>query len=56
METTEDIVTYVREWSIERISNKKMNIENSKAIFAEFYEWIEPKDDDVDILSIVFEE
>jgi hypothetical protein len=52
METTEDIVAYVREWSIERTENKNISKEDASAILAEFYEWIEPNDDEISILSL----
>jgi len=50
--TTEDIVAHVREWSLERAADKKISIEDARAILEEFYEWIEPEDDELDIFSL----
>ena len=50
--TTEDIVAHVREWSLERAADKKVSIEDARAILEEFYEWIEPEDDELDIFSL----
>ena len=50
--TTEDIVAHVREWSLERAADKKISIEDARAILEEFYEWIEPEDDELDIVSL----
>jgi hypothetical protein len=47
--TTEDIVAHVRDWSIERAANKKVLEADARAILAEFYEWIEPEDDELEI-------
>jgi len=50
--TTEDIVAHVREWSLERAADKSISRENARAILAEFYEWIEPEDDELEIVSL----
>jgi hypothetical protein len=50
--TTEDIVSHVREWSLERVADKSISKENARAILAEFYEWIEPEGDELEIVSI----
>jgi hypothetical protein len=50
--TTEDIVAHVREWSLERAADKKISIEDARAILEEFYEWIEPEGDELDIVSL----
>jgi hypothetical protein len=50
--TTEDIVAHVREWSLERVADKSISRENARAILAEFYEWIEPEDDELEIVSL----
>ena len=53
METkTEDIVAHVREWSLDRVADKKVSKEDARAILAEFYEWIEPEDDELEIVSL----
>jgi hypothetical protein len=50
--TTEDIVCHVREWSLERVADKSISKEDARAILAEFYEWIEPEDDELEIVSL----
>ena len=50
--TTEDIVSYIREWSIERVADKSVSREDARAVLEEFYEWIEPEDEEMEILSL----
>jgi hypothetical protein len=50
--TTEDIVSYIREWSIDRVADKSVSREDARAVLEEFYEWIEPKDKEIEIFSI----
>ncbi len=50
--TTEDIVAHVREWSLERAADKNVSEENARAILAEFYEWIDPEGDELEIVSL----
>ena len=50
--TTEDIVAHVREWSLDRAANMDIHKEDARAILAEFYEWIEPEDDELEIMSL----
>ena len=50
--TTEDIVAHVREWSIDRAADKSVSRENARAILAEFYEWIEPDSEELEIVSL----
>ncbi len=50
--TTEDIVAHVREWSLERAADKSVSEENARAILAEFYEWIDPEGDELEIVSL----
>jgi hypothetical protein len=50
--TTEDIVAQVREWSRERAADRNLSEENARAILAEFYEWIEPEGDELEIVSL----
>ena len=56
MTTTEDIVAYVREWSLDRAADMNLSKENARAILAEFYEWIEPEGDELEIVSLEPEE
>ncbi len=50
--TTEDIVAHVRNWSLERVVDKSISREDARAVLAEFYEWIEPEDDELEIVSL----
>ena len=50
--TTEDIVAHVREWSLDRAADMSINKEDARAILAEFYEWIEPEGDELEIVSL----
>ena len=50
--TTEDIVAHVRNWSLERVADKSISKEDARAVLAEFYEWIEPEDDELEIVSL----
>ena len=51
LNTTEEIVANAREWSIDMIDSD-IPMENAKAIFAEFEEWIEPSGKDLEIMSL----
>jgi hypothetical protein len=50
--TTEDIVSHVRGWSLERVANKNISKEDARAVLAEFYEWIEPEDDELELFLL----
>jgi hypothetical protein len=50
--TTEDIVAHVRSWSLDRAANMDVDKEDARAILAEFYEWIEPDGDELEIVSL----
>ena len=50
--TTEDIVAHVREWSLDRAADMSITKEDARAILAEFYEWIEPDGDELEIVSL----
>jgi len=50
--TTEDIVAHVRAWSLDRAANMDVPKDDARAILAEFYEWIEPEDDELEIVSL----
>jgi len=50
--TTEDIVAHVRTWSLDRAADKGISKEDARSILAEFYEWIEPEDDELEIVSL----
>ena len=50
--TTEDIVSHIREWSIERVADKSVSREDARAVLEEFYEWIETEDKEIEIFSL----
>ena len=50
--TTEDIVGHVREWSLDRAADMDVDKDDARAILAEFYEWIEPENDELEIVSL----
>ena len=50
--TTEDIVGHVREWSLDRAADMDVDKDDARAILAEFYEWIEPDGDELEIVSL----
>jgi len=50
--TTENIVAHVREWSLDRAADMSVDKEDARAILAEFYEWIEPEGDELEIVSL----
>jgi len=50
--TTEDIVAHVRTWSLDRAADMSIPKEDARAILAEFYEWIEPENDKLEIFSL----
>ena len=49
--TTKDIVAHIREWSIEQAQRGTANTDNASSIIAEFAEWIEPDEDQLEIWS-----
>ena len=51
LNTTEEIVASAREWSLDMIDSD-IPMENAKAIFAEFEEWIELDGKDLEIMSL----
>jgi len=50
--TTEEIVAHVRTWSLDRAADMSIPKEDARAILAEFYEWIEPENDKLEIFSL----
>ena len=52
MKTTEEIVAYLREWSIDKVESAEL-VGDKIAIYAEFEDWIEIDDvDNIEIISI----
>ena len=53
---TEDIVTHVRDWSIDKIEEAEL-VGDKIALYAEFEEWIEIEDEnDLEVISIIQQE
>ena len=52
MVETEDIVTHVRGWSLDRAADMTVDKSDARAILAEFYEWIEPESSELEIVSL----
>ena len=50
--TTEDIVAHVRGWSLDRAADLSIDKGDARAILAEFYEWIEPDGNELEIVSL----
>lgn len=50
--TTEDIVAHIRSWSLDRAADMSVPKGDARAILAEFYEWIEPEGDELEIVSL----
>ena len=51
LDKTDEAVAFAREWSISMIDSD-IPMENAKAIFAEFEEWIELDGKDLEIMSL----
>lgn len=49
--TTEEIVAYVRNWSLERAADKSVSEDDARAIIEEFCEWIDPENNEIEIYS-----
>jgi hypothetical protein len=54
--TTEEIVGHLREWSLERAADKSVSRDDARSILEEFYEWIDPEDDEIEIYSFELKE
>ena len=51
--TSDDLVVEAREWSMNKI-NSDIPMENVKAIYEEFQEWIDIDEDDENIYSVIY--
>ena len=49
--TTVEIIDSIRDWSLDQIEDVE-DAGDKIALFEEFKEWIEPKEEDIDILSL----
>lgn len=50
--TTKDIFSHAKGWAIGRAANMSVHKDDARAILAEFYEWIEPEEDVINILTL----
>ena len=54
---TEDIVSSIRDWSLDRIhylSELSGDCDDCTSVYKEFKEWIDPSEDDLEVISIEF--
>ena len=52
VDSTDDIVAHIREWSIDKVESSE-SIGNKDAIYKEFEEWIELEDEnELEIISL----
>ena len=52
MKTTEDAVADARAWSLTRMDSEDISDADSESLYSEFIEWIEPKEEELEILSL----
>ena len=52
MKTTEDAVADARAWSLTRMDSEDISDADAESLYLEFIEWIEPKEEEVEILSL----
>ena len=50
--TTAEAIVHAREWSIERVDTGNLDYLDQQAILAEFEEWIDPKDQDMEVIAL----
>ena len=50
--TTEEIALGIQEWCLERVRDTALNRGDARALTAEFYEWIDPGEEDIEIYSL----
>lgn len=50
--TTEEIVSEVTDWAMERFDIEAMPIGDCRALYEEFAEWIEPQGEDIEVVSL----
>ena len=52
LDTTDEVVAYVRDWSVDKIEEAEL-VGDKMALYAEFEEWIELDDvEEIDIVSL----
>lgn len=53
MKTTEEIVASIRTWAIGRIRNKSVPYDDARSIVGEYYEWLEPSSEQIEVMSVL---
>lgn len=49
---TEEIAHHITEWCRGRIKNAPLNDDDAKALCSEFYEWLDPEEETIEIYSL----
>ena len=52
MKTTEEAVADARAWSLTRMDSEDISDADAESLYSEFIEWIEPKEEELEILSL----
>ena len=52
MDQTIEVVAATREWVMDRLADPNLAYQDAMALADEFKEWINPKEDEIDILSV----
>ena len=52
MKTTEDAVADARAWSLTRMDSEDISDADAESLYSEFIEWIEPNEEELEILSL----
>jgi hypothetical protein len=50
--TTEEIALHLTEWCRHRIKTAKLNKNDARSLCAEWYEWLDPEEDTLEIFSL----
>jgi len=50
--TTQEIVTHIREWSLQQVRYGTHSAGDAQSLVEEFREWIDPATDELEILSL----
>lgn len=49
---TEEIALHLTEWCRHRIKTAKLNKNDARSLCAEWYEWLDPEEDTLEIFSL----
>lgn len=50
--TTEEIAVGIKDWCLDRVKRPELSREDARSLVAEFYEWIEPEGDQIEIFTL----